>query len=368
MTFEELCSLGESGAMNSDDECRHGTDSEWQPASQHNVLAMLMKTAAPPIPAVAEDEAVQAETTAPTKPKKSKKKRRASRQAAKTAKTPVAEPIDDEPIDDELIDDELIDDDDDEEELPQAPAAATERWFCKIDGVEHGPLEFADLKAMATHRRLSPGDQVRLNDDGQWALATTVTGLFAGVGPAPSAASAPPTSPTPPMGGGSCAPSTGPSRPKMTNMPKSKRVKAARGPMFGDMGENKPIIIAMGVIGGLIALLVGINLMTSGAASKEKYTILTDLYTQHKQLREKKASKAEWDALAAQVSGLQTTMVPELLKVAGSKNRKDQALLFAARDFLPKVIIDSRTKPSGNETQFKLLLDEAAKLLGISGG
>jgi hypothetical protein len=60
-----------------------------------------------------------------------------------------------------------------------------DQWYCWIAGVQAGPFSGAQLKALATEGRLSPGDPVRLGPSGNWVPARQVKGLF--VPPAPSA-------------------------------------------------------------------------------------------------------------------------------------------------------------------------------------
>lgn len=363
MTFEELCGLAESGALSGTDLVRKGTRDEWKPAESNTVLAMLLKASAiPDAPA----------ETKPARPKKSSKKKSDAKKKSTAQKKRPAAAVED-PIDD-LIDEE---DDSAQEQAAPEPAAPTESWFCKIDGIEHGPLEFEDLKAMAAHGRLNRGDQVKLNDDGQWVLATTVTGLFAAAAPAamPAATAggmpggaAFPQSPAMPAGisGGGYTPAASPKKPKAAKAPKTKRVKADRGPLFGDLGEKKPLIIGIGVIVALCVLVAVVGIMFSGGQSREHYATLLDIYKQHKALQEKKAKPAEWKPLVARANELQKTMVVELKKTASAKNRADQALLFCARDYLPGMLKTAQKKPSRDEEEFKRNLDDAGRILGVA--
>jgi len=50
-------------------------------------------------------------------------------------------------------------------------------WYCKIDGVEHGPLSQKELVKMAENGRLSPDDLVRNNRKKKWYKARQVHGL-----------------------------------------------------------------------------------------------------------------------------------------------------------------------------------------------
>lgn len=346
MSFEELCGLAESGALSSSDLVKKGTADDWKPAETNTVLSMLLKAAALPAP------------PAPvSKPAPKKKQSRQNRSAAPAKSTTTEAQIDAKPTAPPQAD-------------PAPPAVEPERWYCKIDGVEHGPLEFDDLKGMAARQRLNRGDQVKLNDDGQWVLATTVTGLFAAASPMAAPAAMPsaamPSSPAMSGGMGSYTPGASPKPPRASKAPKTKRVKAAREPLFSNLGEKKPLLIGGGVIVGLVALVLAIGLMSSSSQSREYHATLQEIYNAHVALREKKASDQEWQPLIARADGLQKTMVASLKKTASAKNRADQALLFAARDYLPGLLKDSHKEPTRNEDEFKRNLDIAGKLLGTA--
>lgn len=63
------------------------------------------------------------------------------------------------------------------------------QWYCKISGHVRGPLTAQQLKAMATHGRIQPDDQVRQGDQGEWVPAGRVKGLFGKTAKAPTSES-----------------------------------------------------------------------------------------------------------------------------------------------------------------------------------
>eukprot|EP00913_Durusdinium_trenchii_P035233 g32963.t1 len=362
MSFEELCGLAESGALSSTDLVRKGTSGDWKPADTNTVLAMLLKAASIP-DAAPETKPADRKKSAKQKSGKNNKsnKNRKKKNSESPAKAKAAAPPKETaPADDPVDDDGSAAD---EEEPPEKEA---ERWYCRIDGVEHGPLEFDELKAMAARQRLNRGDQVKLNDDGQWTLATTVTGLFAGAFPpaaSPAAASIPgaaiPGAASPQAPGGA------PKKPKAIKAPKVKRAKAAREPFLSNLGDKKPLVFGLGGIALASILVIVIGVTMSGGQAREYHAQLQEIYNEHKALREKKSPSSAWQPLIERAKTMKQTMVPKLEKTASSTNRADQALLFASRDFLVSMLENAQKRPTRDEDDFKRNLEQAGELLGV---
>lgn len=68
----------------------------------------------------------------------------------------------------------------------------TEQCYCRVLGVEMGPMPFDQLALLAGAGRLREQDEVRLGPDAEWITAGSIVGLFATepAEPAPAAASA----------------------------------------------------------------------------------------------------------------------------------------------------------------------------------
>lgn len=345
MPFEELRHLAESGALISSDLIRQGTLEDWSSASTNSELSALLEP-----------------VEIPDAPAESKSPPRKQGSRSKKKKTEIKrKPAPEAPPDDDIIDDEPEGESDIDDVPAEEPARPAERWFCRIDGVEHGPLEFEDLKSMATHQRLSRDDQVKRNDDGQWKAATTVTGLFASASPIAASAFAPGGASSPIPGAAPQKPR--PSKAAKTKTPKTKRVKAAREPFFANLGDKLPLLIGLGVIGSLIGIVLVIGLFFTGAEAREYHTALNEIYEEHRALREKKAPDKEWQSLTQRANTLKETIVP-IYK--DSRNRAEKSLLFAVRDWMPQMLKDSHKKSSSNEAEFKRNLDDAGRILGVS--
>jgi hypothetical protein len=58
------------------------------------------------------------------------------------------------------------------------PDSAPE-WYCRVSGKEWGPLSTDGLQNIVRRGRLSPQDQVKNGENGDWVLAESIEGLFA---------------------------------------------------------------------------------------------------------------------------------------------------------------------------------------------
>ncbi|MCH8830847.1 MAG: DUF4339 domain-containing protein, partial [Planctomycetes bacterium] len=342
MPFEEICLLAETGTLSSDDLVRKGSQSEWTPASSQSILSLLLKTAAmtateaSSVPAV--KPAQSDEPPARRKTIKTKSKSAPAKQKDELVEPSVVPDVvdDDEPLDDEPLDDEPLDDDpsdlidkDTDSAIPQT--AETPRWFCLVDGIEHGPVEFSNLKAMAERDRLKPGDQVRMGDAGDWVAAASVTGLFAPAGPSTTAAAsssavAIPGSWKTPVAGGPVAP---PKPIKAAKLPKRKRIKDPGESLFSKLGEHKPVLFGLlGIVAvlGLVGLFVALDL---GGSGDSDYLALEEIWKEHKALQKREAKNKDWEPLIARAESLRESILPNLEKTADSKDHRfEQELLI----------------------------------------
>lgn len=346
MPLAKMVSLAVDGTIGADDEVRNGESGEWARAEDVEVLAPIVMAvrAAPVAPPPA---APQPEATTPPPP-------------------PVEEPP--EPSEPDEVD--LRDEEPAEQpaaaEARQAsdrpePAAATAevevRWFCRIDGVEHGPLSLDELTAMARHGRIDQATQVRAGDDAPWVAAASIAGLFA---------SAPPASALPSGGGRAFAPP----RPVFS---KPKKTRAPREPLIPKLKEQ--IVSNWKVLAGVAGVLALVGLialfsMMMGGNEKEYLTELQAIQTQYNALKKEKASPEKWKPLVEKATELRSRIVPVLEKTASSEHPARQHLLWAARDHLLPMLEkyasnkQQMSKDVNHEKEFAGHLESARKLLG----
>lgn len=97
------------------------------------------------------------------------------------------------------------------------------------------------------------------------------------------------------------------------------------------------------------------------------YNQLVSTWSNLKQLRENKATEEEWDQFLATAKPEIEKVVLELERSATPDDEVRMQLLWASRDFLTKMLHDSRESPSHNETIFGEHMEYVARSLNRSG-
>ncbi|MFQ5732031.1 MAG: GYF domain-containing protein [Planctomycetaceae bacterium] len=369
MPLAELIQMTVDGTISADDSVRSGAAGAWRSASTVDVLAPILDVAsrasavpspeprdhpAPLTPAIEEETPSSIETL-------------------RDAGTEVEDDIGD--IDDveEGVDVEDLRDDEPDEPPPNetmvgdeaasagpvAESIGSDRWFCRIDGVEHGPLSYKELSAMAQHGRIDRGNQVRSGEDGAWLPAASIGGLFAGS--APSSA----------RGAGAGMPYA-PPKPIVST---PKRTRAPRDPLMPKIKEQ--FVSNWKVLSGVAGLMFAaglIALFSSGVFRKpdaEYLNMLQAIYDKHKALKKRKANPDEWAPLVAEAEELKARIGPALESTARANNPVRQELFWATKyelvPMLQRYAAGDKDKPRDDsidhEKEFATHLKNARKLL-----
>jgi GYF domain 2 len=239
------------------------------------------------------------------------------------------------------------------------PAPPVDRWFCLIEDVEHGPLTWADLTAMAEHRRIKRETQVKQGDEGEWSAAGAVEGLFADAeAPADGAADSP---------AGTTAAVFDVPRPKKEKKRKPKRVRGPREPLVPRIkaliAGNKPVIFGgLGlavIVAAVVFFAIGRSVPQEGYVNSMK-----EILDEHYALKKRKANHTEWKPLIAKAEALRSDIQPVLEKTASAKQPALQELLWASQDMVPMLEDRART-PNEHEVRFVVHLTNAAKMLKL---
>ncbi|MBT4866796.1 MAG: DUF4339 domain-containing protein, partial [Planctomycetaceae bacterium] len=135
--------------------------------------------------------------------------------------------------------------------------------------------------------------------------------------------------------------------PRPSKQPKPSKAKRTGplinwGSLFSNSNLNPKLLIPLGI--GL-AVLLFLNIPWSSGADQEHYETLIGFRDEFRKLRDGKASAAEWKSLEERVQAVTEPMIVDLDKRGGAKNRVPQLMLFAARDFLPKMFQTAKQKP-----------------------
>jgi|GEM_PF-2773127 hypothetical protein len=176
-----------------------------------------------------------------------------------------------------------------------------------------------------------------------------------------AAAAAPATAPPPtPASASTRTPSSPP--PRKPSKQKRSGPLINWGSLFSKTKVNPKLLIPLGI--GL-AIVLFMYIPWGSGADKEHYETLVGFRNEFRKLRDGKASPAEWKSLEERVQAATGPMIVDLDKRGGAHNRVPQLMLFAARDFLPKMFQTAKQKPDEQERQFDEHLENARKMMGI---
>jgi hypothetical protein len=335
MPFGELVRLAQDGVISHDDMVRRGQSGAWQRAVRVEELASEF----PPADAVVKTTNRIARNIPPSPP-------------AAPVKSPPDQP-------DEVADDDPVDDVGPDLPAPPAPPEPSDRWFCRIDDIEHGPLTRDELAGMARHNRIKPETQVKEGDDGVWTAAAAVDGLFAATETAAPAAAAALAS--------AAATPAGYVAPKRTKE-KKKRKKRPRGPrepllprLKEIVANNKPVVFGALGLAVVVAVVLFFALGRSGSEG-EHYDRLKGILDEHYALKKRKAKQSDWAPLVEKATALKAEIYPYLEKNASSKKPELQELLWASQDMIP-MLSKGPSTPNDHERRFVGHLKAAARLL-----
>lgn len=261
---------------------------------------------------------------------------------------------------------------DDEEEGAAADAEAarkerrdSEKWYCRTNGQEHGPVEFRYLRKTALAGKLKSDDMVRRGKKGQWVAASTVPELFDAeeeggkidleklVG-----ASVPDAPPSTAQVGSSGAGVAGPST-AVDSLLRTAHVKAMTAAPV--VVEKEPFQIgaviekirenAMNICIGAVVLAVAAWFLIPGTDKDHVHVERTiQLYEEFCQLREKKATPIEWNTYTQKAKGEADKMLAEFKKTKILPGTPRAYLEKVLSEYFPKVIQYSQTT-TGSEME-----------------
>ena len=333
LEFEEIAELAKSGTVGRDDYYREGTEGAWRLGEDVVQLLEYFEPIVEESPATEPTPIVASPRNSSTAPPRQKKR---DQRPQKIKEPPPATEVD------------LKDEVDDDEKPPKPPAAAPkpDRWFCEIDGVEHGPLSFDELEMMAKHNRLSETSRVKLGDDGVWKSAiAALPNAFREI----QATQSQPAAVS-----------------KFEPPPKPKKSRAPRGPLIDVEKLKEQKYVLLGLLAAAILVPVAIFVLPSliGSSADEYCKQLEEIYAEHKALRERKAPASAWAPLIERATPLAEEIESKFEKTSDSVERE---VLFAGRDFLLNMLKDSQQKPTRNETQFTNHVKGARFLLNNPG-
>lgn len=220
-------------------------------------------------------------------------------------------------------------------------------WYVMLDTRQIGPMTFSRLRQMARQGTLAAETQVRKGESGKWIDAGSVEGVFFAA-PIPSSTMTVPASQEPEP----------PGRLAYFAISLRDRVQiACSGVVDGIAGQLRFVRAAVSWI-ALIAVMVGLvvilirNFPQFWFRASDPLETYTSLWDELKEKRTGKVSSAEWDSFAARARDELSPIVARLERIASADNRVAQQLLWAGRDYFPKMLDDARSNVSESEQRF----------------
>lgn len=269
-------------------------------------------------PAVAAVPAIAAPALAAPIPQRSLEPMSASAAAGSPGPSSRAERVPSDARDAEREEETEEDEDEEESERKRKKSSKgkDDKWYCQIDGEEHGPVRWVELKRTAQVGRLKKTDLVRRGKTGEWVAAGAHASLFvfeasgssidleALVGTSAGAASE--TGAKPAAVGSQGAGAAGPSR-DVEHLIRNAQHRAMTAKVEEEP-EDRPSLMEqiranwkiVSVLGTVILLLAYFSL-TSGRQERKAYQQVVAFYEEFKSLRSKKAPEGEWKALEEKV-------------------------------------------------------------------
>ncbi|HAW28650.1 DUF4339 domain-containing protein [Gimesia maris] len=264
---------------------------------------------------------------------------------------------------------------------PILKVRSKQKWYCKLGGMGYGPIEAHKIKMWAEQDRVEPTDLLKLGRKGEWFEAWQIEALQlkkpnpkqaepevkadtaatetesnttgAPVTAAPAAALAPmPAAPV-----AAAVPPVARAKPKI-QVQRSNPLEA-----LGPLMDPK----ILGGLGGVIALVAILYFVPLGdlfsPSGKEEFAKFQAFYQEYKALQSKQAGPAEYAALKKKANTELDPVIKDLESSAGSDYPALQQLLWAGRDYLPKMLDNPGPESARDQEKFENCLEEAERLI-----
>ena len=267
---------------------------------------------------------------------------------------------------------------------PILKVRSKQKWYCKLGGMGYGPIEAHKIKMWAEQGRVEPSDLLKLGRKGEWFEAWQIEALqLKKPAPKKTETAADATSAgteakpaTTPAAGVSPAAAAPMSMPPSSSAPVAAAVPPAARPKPKIQVQRSNPLEALGplmdpkILGGvagviaIVAILFFVPLGDMFSPSGEdEFAKFQAFYQEYKALQSKQAGPAEYTSLKNKADTELGPVIKELESSAGSDYPALQQLLWAGRDYLPKMLENPGTEPSRDQEKFEKCLQEAERLI-----
>ncbi|MBX3436771.1 MAG: DUF4339 domain-containing protein [Planctomycetaceae bacterium] len=105
-----------------------------------------------------------------------------------------------------------------------------------------------------------------------------------------------------------------------------------------------------------VSIAVGLLIYNTMTRQRRQAESIDAIALQFRELRQREAADNEWQDFADQARKRLEMLIAELEQAARADDRTSMDLLWAARDFLPRMLIDAREGPTEAERQFEVCM------------
>ncbi|MFK7777573.1 MAG: DUF4339 domain-containing protein [Gimesia sp.] len=269
--------------------------------------------------------------------------------------------------------------------VPILKVRSKQKWYCKLGGMGYGPIEAHKIKMWAEQDRVEPSDLLKLGRKGEWFEAWQIealqfkkpvekpvekqtpldeasseksqaseTKVVAGEPANKMEPAVPVIAPPPPMPVAQPAP-----RPR----PKTKIARSNPLEALGPLMDPKILGgIAAVVVLGAVFYFVPLGGLFSPGGGEE----LAKFQAVHKEflaLKQKNASEGEWNSFKTKVMTEMDPIIKELEANASIQKPQIQALMWAGRDHLKKMLDNAQKETNPDLKKFENQLKEAERII-----
>jgi len=136
--------------------------------------------------------------------------------------------------------------------------------------------------------------------------------------------------------------------------------------IFGKLSFLRPLLKSKALWGTTLivaVLIAAFTIYRNWYSPQSAYVELQQLATEFKSLRDHAASETEWEDFSDRADHELAQLARKLSNAAQADDPVSMELLWAARDYFPKMLTDSKRQPGPGERKFDLHLKRAETLL-----
>lgn len=247
---------------------------------------------------------------------------------------------------------------------------SSDHWYFRHHGETFGPYDRRSLRDVIVSAGIRAGLELRRSSQCHWLTIPIVGKLIeridAGLPPISTESDVesdlPSRYPVTPRSTVTQRSEVHPSQAPVSAQRAKRRYKT---PFLRSFARKEIIVFAAMLLIWLTVNAVVVGSYAGSHAMERAYSREIQLISdEFQQSRRCTATDLEWDALQSRAEATLSPIVRELSKSADTKNPIRQHLLWAARDYMPKMLRDARLKPSEAEQLFERHMEESRRLLG----